>query len=175
MKSEENTRASATASAEGRRFAYVGMARARDTIIMAVPASGPRKGAWIDTFSGSHLLPAGNEHPVPGGESIPSALVDLATADFAVPVPTPFNPTWFLKRSPSVLRLRERLSPSEAEPFEGATVGHIVDLGPRIAVHSDDMGKIGAALHAAIAAEVRQSGSRRRGQVRGYPYQNLGR
>ena len=153
MKSEESTRASATASAEGRRLAYVGMTRARDTIIMAVPASGPSKGAWIDTFSGSHLLPAGNEHPVPGGEPIPSALVDLATTDFAVPVTTPFKPTWFLKRSPSVLRLHERLSPSEAGLVEGATVGNIVELGPRIAVHSDDMGKIGIALHAAIAAE----------------------
>ena len=154
MESEESARASATASAEGRRLAYVGMTRARDTIIMAVPASGPRKGAWIDTFSGSHLLPTGNEHPLPGGEPIPAALVDLATTDFTAPIATPFNPTWFLKRSPSALRLNERLSPSEAGPVEGATVGSIVELGPRIAVHSDDMRKIGAALHAAIAAEL---------------------
>ena len=153
MESEEGTRASAAANAEGRRLAYVGMTRARDTIIIAVPASGPRKGAWIESFSGSHLFPTGNDHPLPGGESIPSALVDLATTDFAVPAPTPFRPTWFLKRSPSVLRVRERLSPSEAGPVEGATVGNIVELGPRIAVHSDDMGKIGIALHAAIAAE----------------------
>lgn len=153
MRSEENTRASAAANAEGRRLAYVGMTRARDTIILAVPESQPRTGAWIDTFSGSHLLPTGNEHPLPGGAPIPSTLADLTTTDFAVPVLTPFNPTWFLKRSPSVLRLRERLSPSEAGPVEGATVGNIVELGPRIAVHSDDMGKIGTALHAAIAAE----------------------
>ena len=153
MESEEGTRASAAANAEGRRLAYVGMTRARDTIIIAVPASGPRKGAWIESFSGSHLFPTGNDHPLPGSESIPSALVDLATTDFAVPAPTPFRPTWFLKRSPSVLRVRERLSPSEAGPVEGATVGNIVELGPRIAVHGDDMGKIGIALHAAIAAE----------------------
>ena len=153
MESEEGNRASAAANAEGRRLAYVGMTRARDTIIMAVPASGPRKGAWIESFSGGHLFPTGNEHPLPGGEPIPSALVDLATTDFAAPAPAPFKPTWFLKRSPSVLRLRERLSPSEAGPVEGATVGDIVELGPRIAVHSDDMGKIGIALHAAIAAE----------------------
>ena len=153
MNSEESTRVSATASAEGRRLAYVGMTRARDTIIMAVPASGPRKGAWIDTFNGSHLFPTGSEHPLPVGEPIPSALVDLATTEFAASTATTFNPTWFLKRSPSVIRLRERLSPSEAGPVEGAKVGNIVELGPRIAVHSDDMGKIGTALHAAIAAE----------------------
>ncbi|MCY4515137.1 MAG: UvrD-helicase domain-containing protein [Candidatus Tectomicrobia bacterium] len=153
MMSEESTRASATASSEGRRLAYVGMTRARDTIIMAVPASGPRKGAWIDTFNGSHLFPTGSEHPLPVGEPIPSALADLATTEFAAPTPTTFIPTWFLKHSPSVIRLRERLSPSEAGPVEGAKVGNIVELGPRIAVHSDDMGKIGTALHAAIAAE----------------------
>ena len=153
MESEEGTRASAAANAEVRRLAYVGMTRARDTIIIAVPASEPREGAWIKSFSCTHLFPSGNEHPLPGGEAIPSALVDLAATDLAVPVPTPFKPTWFLKHSPTELRLRERLSPSEAGPSAGAAVGEIVELGPRIAVHGDDMGKIGIALHAAIAAE----------------------
>ena len=153
MASEEGARAVEAAAAEGRRLAYVGMTRARDTIIVAVPASRPSEGAWIESFSSDHILPSGDEHPLPEGEPVPSAVVDLSTTEFAVPAPTPFTPTWFLERTPTELRLRERLSPSEAGPVEGATVGNIVEVGPRIAVHGEDMGKLGTALHAAIAAE----------------------
>ena len=33
-------------------------------------------------------------------------------------------------------------------------MGDIIEFGPRISVHGDDMGKIGTALHAVIAAEL---------------------
>ena len=153
MASEEGVLAAEAAAAEGRRLAYVGMTRARDTIIVAVPASRPRGGTWIESFTSDHLLPAGDEHQLPEGEPVPSAVVDLSIAELAVPAPTPFTPTWFLERTPTELRLCERLSPSEAGPAAGATVGNIVEVGPRIAVHGEDMGKLGTALHAAIAAE----------------------
>ena len=153
MESEEGVRAAALADAEGRRLAYVGMTRARDTIIVAVPASAPRSGAWIESFGSTHLLPTGNEHPLPEGEPIPSAVVDLSAAEFTVSAPAPFTPTWFLERSPTEFRLRERLRCSAAEPVEGIVVGRVVEVGPRIAIHGDDMRSIGTALHAAIAAE----------------------
>ena len=154
MSSEEGVRAATAAEAEGRRLAYVGMTRARDILIIALPPSGPHKGAWIGNFNSRHLLPTGEEHPLPDGDPIASAIVDLAVAESPAPAPAPFAPTWFPERSPSELRLRERLSPSQAGPVEVAAVGAMVETGPRIAVHSDDMGKIGTALHAAIAAEL---------------------
>ena len=154
MSSEEGERAAAAAEAEGRRLAYVGMTRARDTLIIVLPPSGPRAGSWIGNFNCTHLLPTGNEHPLPDGEPIPSVAVDLTIAESETPMPTPFAPTWFAERAPSELRLRERLSPSHADPVEGATVGKRIEIGPRIAVHSDDMAKVGTALHAAIAAEL---------------------
>ena len=154
MSSEEGAKAAAAAEAEGRRLAYVGMTRARDTLIIALPPSGPSSGAWIGNFNSTHLLPTGDEHPLPDGEAIPSAVEDLAVAESSTPASAPFAPAWFPERSPSELRLRERLSPSQAGPVEGAAVGAMVEIGPRIAVHSDDMGKIGTALHAAIAAEL---------------------
>ena len=147
-------RAATAAEAEGRRLAYVGMTRSRDILIIALPPSGPHKGAWIGNFNSRHLLPTGEEHPLPDGDPIASAIVDLAVAESPTPAPALFAPTWFPERSPSELRLRERLSPSQAGPVEGAAVGTMVEIGPRIAVHSDDMGKIGTALHAAIAAEL---------------------
>lgn len=170
LSSEEGARSAAAAEAEGRRLAYVGMTRARDTLIIVLPPSGPRSGAWIGNFNSRHLLPTGDEHPLPvggerplpgggghrfsPGEPIPSAVVDLPVAESAAPAPAPFGPAWFPERSPSELRLRERTSPSHAGPVEGATVGERIEIGPRIAVHSDDMGKVGTALHAAIAAEL---------------------
>ena len=153
MESEEGVRAAAAVDAEGRRLAYVGMTRARDTIIVAVPASAPSGDTWIKSFTSDHLLPAGDEHPLPDGEPIPSAVVDLSATDVTVPAPTPFTPTWFLERSPTELRLRERLNPSDAGPAEGAAVGSIVEVGPHLAIHGDDMRRIGTALHAVIAAE----------------------
>ena len=154
MSSEEGMRAATAAEAEGRRLAYVGMTRARDILIIALPPSGPHKGAWIGNFNSRHLLPTGEEHPLPDGDPIASAIVDLAVAESPTPAPAPFAPTWFPERSPSELRLRERLSPSQAGPVEVAAVGAMVEIGPRIAVHSDDVGKIGTALHASIAAEL---------------------
>ncbi len=154
LSSEEGARTAAAAEAEGRRLAYVGMTRARDTLIMVLPPTGPRSGAWVGNFNARYLLPAGDEHSLTDGEAIPSAVADLAVAESAMPAPAPFAPAWFAERSPSEFRLRERLSPSHVGPVEGATVGEAVEIGPRIAILSDDMGKVGTALHAVIAAEL---------------------
>ena len=154
MSSEEGARTAAAAEAEGRRLAYVGMTRARDTLIIVLPPTGPRAGAWIGNFNSAHLLSTGTEHLLPDGEPIPSAAVDLTTAESETPTPKAFAPTWFVERTPSELRLRERLSPSHAAPVEGATVGKSIEIGPRIAVHSDDMAQVGTALHAVIASEL---------------------
>ena len=154
MESEEGMRARNHANAEGRRLAYVGMTRARDTLIIALPLSRPPGGSWIGTFHSEHLLPSGNEHQLPDGEIIPSASIDLASVTFSERSTAEFKPSWFLKRSPTEIRIPERLSPSSAVPVEGAKVGDVIEIGPRIAVHGDDFGRIGAALHAAIAAEL---------------------
>ena len=46
-------------------------------------------------------------------------------------VPTAFTPTWFPEREPLVEHKRAVVSPSDAEPVEGAEVGEIVDLSVR--------------------------------------------
>ena len=154
MDSEEGVRVVAADEAEGRRLAYVGMTRSRDTIIIALPPSNPSAGAWINSFGSDYLLPAGSTHALPHGAPVPSALVDLAGRVFTASAPSQFAPSWFLERSPSELRLREGLRPSDTLPKEGALVGRTVEVGPRVAVYGDDMQMIGNALHAVIAAEL---------------------
>ena len=159
MASEEAAAASAASDAEGRRLAYVGMTRARDTVIVAVPPTAPQADAWILSFHCDYLLPAGDTLVIPKGDPVPSTARDLASATLSSPAAAPFAPAWFLERTPTEFPLRERLSPSEAEPVEGATVGEIIEVGPRIAVHGNDMARIGTALHAVIAAELVNPGS----------------
>ena len=154
MASEEGTAASAATEAECRRLAYVGMSRARDTIVVAVPPTRPSGNAWIASFASDHLLPAGDEHALPDVDAVPSACIDLAGANLVAPEPRAFTPEWFVERAPTQMPLRERVSPSHTEPMEGAVVGDVVEVGPRIAVRGGDMGRIGIALHAVIAAEL---------------------
>ena len=153
MDSDEGRAATAAREAECRRLAYVGMTRARDTIVVAVPSKRPPTGAWVESFGSEHLLPAGDEHPLAEGEPIPSAFLDLTAADLDPPAPPPFAPSWFAERDPTDSPLRERLAPSGEEPAPCTVAGEVVEVGPRIAVHGEDMGKIGTALHAVIAME----------------------
>lgn len=154
MASEDAVDCANAKDAEGRRLAYVGMTRARDTLITALPSRTPRAGSWIESFNCDRLLAEGSTLALPGGVSIATEFRDLATAEFEVPEPASFAPSWFLQRKPTERRLRERLSPSEASPIEGAASGEIVEVGPRIAVHSTDINAIGTALHVVIGAEL---------------------
>ena len=154
MESEEAVTEATANAAERRRLAYVGMTRARDTIIVAVPPSNPRNDAWIRSFASEHLLPTGDVLELPEGDPIPSVARSVADAEPAESATDPFTPSWFHQREPIESALRERLSPSDAEPVEGAVVGEVLETGPRIRVHGEDMAGIGTALHAVIAAEL---------------------
>ena len=154
MESEEAVTEAAAGEAERRRLAYVGMTRARDTIIVAVPPSNPRNDAWIGSFASEHLLPKGGVLELPEGGPIPSLARSFADAEPAESATDRFTPSWFHEREPIESPLRERQSPSDAEPVEGAVVGEVLETGPRIPVHGEDMAGIGTALHAVIAAEL---------------------
>ena len=153
MESEEAVSSAEADAAEGRRLAYVGMTRARDTIIVVVPPSEPGNDAWIRSFASEHLLATGDVLALPEGKPIPSSSRVLAGPDPAEIDTDPFTPAWFPERAPIESPLRERRSPSEAKPVEGAAVGEIIETGPRMRVHGEDMTGVGTALHAVIAAE----------------------
>ncbi len=128
-------------ASEERRLAYVGMTRARDMLVVALPDKQLRADAWLNAFS--------SESSLPGGDA-----ASMLPNDGVVPRPLAYSPTWFAWRPRAEAGLRETLSPSSAEPLHSATIGDVVDLGGRVAVHGDDMTPIGSALHRIIAAEL---------------------
>ena len=135
---------------EQRRLAYVGMTRARDVLIAALPAGPPRDGAWIHSMAVPFLLPEDRTLALPGGTSVPAAVETFAAHRKAV-TPAPFAPRWFgeRRRRPDLLRTPAR--PSDAPQVATASVAEIVEFGKRIPVAGGDMANIGNALHAVIA------------------------
>ena len=151
--SAEGLACEAGAASERRRLAYVGMTRARDVLIIALPDKLLKDDTWFATFADDSLLPGGDELLLPNGDLISSAYAGLSS-DATLSPPLAYSPSWFERRPRSTLPLREALSPSRAPPVDGATIGEVVELGNRIVVRGDDMNLIGSALHAVIAAEL---------------------
>lgn len=139
--------------AENRRLAYVGLTRARDTVVLAVPSSGSRDGAWIHSFKGDYLLPVGDALRLADGYEIRTAIVPLDEEPVVAEM-EPFAPRRLSAGAPLVTVVREGMNPSAAPPLAEAAVGEVVLLGERLPIRGDDMTLIGTALHALIAAEL---------------------
>jgi len=140
-------------ASEQRRLAYVGITRARDLLIVSLTDKATKGGAWLGTFATAGVLPGGDELELANGAIVPSRAVLLAS-DSAPPPPLPYAPAWFVSRARLQSPLRELLSPSQAEPVNGAAIGRTIELGERVLINGDDMTLIGNALHAVIAAEL---------------------
>lgn len=153
MASPEGLSTRAKNNSELRRLAYVGMTRARDALIIPLPARSVPKDAWINAFNSDYLLPGKDGIKLPDGKQLPCATEKVQ--EHRTPSdPLPFAPRWFPPRRPTETPVRETVRPSQAEPVEGAEIAEIAQLGERIAVHGDDMTIIGTGLHAVIAAEL---------------------
>jgi len=149
--SDEGVRCRARTMAELRRLAYVGMTRARDRLVLAVsPRFG--KDAWFQSFATDFAIPSGNTLDLPNGESLPSSAeaIEVGTGE---PEPLPYSPRWFERRDRGEYPAKV-VQPSTVVPVEGTTVGEIVELGERVALHGGDMTDVGSGLHAVIAAEL---------------------
>jgi ATP-dependent helicase/nuclease subunit A len=143
----------ARSEGENRRLAYVGLTRARDALVLALPSKPPGTDAWMNAFAGDYLLPDGDALTLANGASI--ATRSLALEGRAPPAAAePFAPRRLPERTPLAQVPRERLSPSEAPAAAEGEIAETDELGERIPVRGDDMRTIGTALHAAIAAEL---------------------
>lgn len=145
----------AKAAGENRRLAYVGLTRARDCIVLALPARNPPADAWVHAFAGRYLLPKGDTLALPDGHTI--EISAPAPSDESAS-PVPFAPRRLPDRTPLASPLREGVNPSASAPLADASVAEVVELGDRVKLHGEDMTAIGTALHALIAAELLNPG-----------------
>ena len=150
--SEEGQACARLSLEEQRRLAYVGMTRARDLLVIALPEAGIKPGAWLHAIAAPFLLPGDDVLELPHGVAVPTA-VRAFRADTAVAAPQAFAPRWFEERAP-VPYPRTPARPSDAAPTGTATVTEVAEFGARIPVHGGDMAQVGNGLHAVIAATL---------------------
>ncbi len=138
---------------ENCRLAYVGLTRARDMLVLAVPERDPSADAWIHAFRCPSLLPHGDRLELGSGVAIDTRSTVLG-ADAASLAPARFAPARLPDRPERGVMARERVPPSSLPPAPGARITETIDLGARVRIRGDDMTLIGTALHAALAAEL---------------------
>ncbi len=151
--SAEGHECAAKHASEERRLAYVGMTRARDALVIALPEKEPGKASWLQTFATDFVLPAGETLELPNG-TILDTRVRRYDGEGVNPEPLAFAPRWFEPRPRRDNVPREGVSPSAAEPVAGSRIGEVIELGERISINGGDMTAIGSGLHAVIAAEL---------------------
>jgi ATP-dependent exoDNAse (exonuclease V) beta subunit len=137
---------------EQRRLAYVGITRARDSLVVALPPA-VKADTWLACFDRGLAVPTDDELVLPGGERISTASTNLDGSG-EQQAPAPFAPRWFARRERRDDHLKESLNPSYAPPLDEALIAQTELLGERLPLRGDDMTAIGSALHAVIAAEL---------------------
>ena len=150
------TRSTPRASAveEVRRLLYVSLTRARDCLVIALPAKRP-KGEWLESLEADWLLPDGAALTLPNGQSIPIAFAEIIAADDWAAKPALYEARWVKPREAASDLVRHNLNPSTAEPAGDIRAGEIVELGRRVSLDGvKDVTALGQAVHAIIAAEI---------------------
>jgi ATP-dependent exoDNAse (exonuclease V) beta subunit len=159
--SPAGARATARETEEARRLLYVSLTRARDVLVLALPDK-TAGGEWMDTLSAPWMLPEGDALALPDGPVIPSRSLTLSGGSPAGPGRA-YHP-WSLARTEVPgSHIAARLSPSACPPRPGATTGEVIRLGEPLSLKGQyDPGRLGAALHAVIAAELYGQGDHQR-------------
>jgi ATP-dependent exoDNAse (exonuclease V) beta subunit len=152
--SADGQQAQAQAEAETRRLLYVSMTRARDLLVMPLPADKPT-GQWLQTLAVDWAVPEGNCLELPSGKVVKTLceVID-APEDWRIEAPD-YEARWVIPGQPREDLLKQSLSPSSAEPLEGASAGEIVEIGEplNLGKHLDEI-SLGQAFHTIIAAEI---------------------
>ena len=138
--------------AESRRLAYVGMTRARDRLVLALPPAAPKPDQWLAGFHTHFAIPSGETLTLPDGTEVPTSTRAIAAEEAQRPQ-RPYAPHWFPRR-PRREHSPRFLQPSSAPPAAGAAVGEVLAFGQRVGVVGDAMADVGGGLHAVLAAEL---------------------
>ena len=147
--SPEAVECAQASASEQRRLAYVGMTRARDSLIITLPQN-VKESAWLHAFNSPFLLPDSDALTLPSGRRAPAATLTLAHTD-AADAAKDYAPRWFETRRRQPPGLPATLPASGTAPAAGAAAVETVAFGKRIPLRGDDMASIGNALHGIIA------------------------
>lgn len=140
---------------ESIRLLYVSLTRARDLLVLPLPAKKPG-GQWMGTLGADWMLPNGDVMDLPNGGRIPSACrtLDAAEAE-ATGDREPYRPFWFGPQETKTGKLPALVVPSAALPAEQATVAGMLRVGASLKIAgSSEMDRVGQAVHGAIALEM---------------------
>lgn len=139
---------------EEKRLLYVGVTRARDTLILTTENDQRMKtGGWLCLTNCDWLLPDSSSLMLPDKTTIQTDCQQYAMIELEVNK-IKYNPQWFEKYPECTDKLNESLNPSFAAPEHTATANVLLNIGKRITIAgSPDMAKLGNAIHAVIAAK----------------------
>lgn len=151
-------KAMASAIEETRRLLYVSATRARDHLIIPLPARKP-SGEWLQALAADWMLPAAEQLELPDGTVIPSGFKYLQAPDDWSREAVAYAARWVVPGVAAEALLNRILSPSAAARCEGSVAGDVVELGERIQLDGvADVTALGQAIHSIIAAEINSPG-----------------
>jgi ATP-dependent exoDNAse (exonuclease V) beta subunit len=152
--SELGITARASAVEETRRLLYVSMTRARDHLIVPLPGKKPT-GEWLESLDVDWLMPSGEQLTLPDGTAIPTDFKEIEAPDGWSREASDYEARWVVPGEVARGLLNLHVSPSSAEPAEGAVAGDVIDLGDRMQLDGvKDVTALGQAIHGIIAAEI---------------------
>src|SRR5690606_19993541 len=123
---------------ENKRLAYVGLTRARDALVLALPARNAPNDAWIKTIECTDLVPDGDSLALSSGIAIPTRVVEFDEAGEGAPREE-FSPRRLPERAPLEARVRETVYPSQMPQASEARIAETIVLDARVPVHGGDM------------------------------------
>jgi ATP-dependent helicase/nuclease subunit A len=148
--------AQSTAVSEDLRLLYVGLTRARDTLVLVHDPSTPP--SWLDLANSEDLIAANTTLSL-GETTIPCAVTShiyeprLTTTPAAPSIQVPVRTITRTQRQPLII------TPSSREPIPGATITDTIKFGHAINVPANINARdYGDAMHRIIAAEIQIPG-----------------
>jgi len=141
--------------AEAKRLLYVSLTRARDLLVMPLPANATSC-VWLECLEADWLEPTAGELVLPGGDKVLCRTRSLSAPESVPMVEAEDSFLWFPPHQPRTPKLPAMLSPSSVEAVDvTAKVGRMLPLGSRLAVGGKpDFNLVGTAIHDLIAADL---------------------
>jgi ATP-dependent exoDNAse (exonuclease V) beta subunit len=140
---------------ESKRLLYVSLTRARDLLVIPLPAKKPT-GPWLKTLDAEWMLPSGDTMLLPDKTEIPTAYREFdASQSEETSAVESYKPFWFGPRSEASDKMPAILHPSSMEKLPDANVLQSKNVGMRLKINgSPSMDQVGLALHKLITAEI---------------------